>query len=254
MAATARQRFCEERDCLCGCLKGLWYEHEYWMYKMGDDCGSRLPGTLVAEDGEVMKSEPTVFLIDADGPTRDAVRDLVYTMNLPCEAYTSGQEFLDAYAPSRPGCVVLEVRIPEVNGLEIQERLTAQGAIIPVVFLTAQATVSIAVRAMRAGAVHFLEKPFREHELWDAIQEAVVLDAERRRSTAERERIDGQLAELTPKERQVLEMLAEGKSKHTIASEVGVSVRTIEIHRNRAMKKLGLSSLIELLLFGDHAT
>jgi FixJ family two-component response regulator len=200
-----------------------------------------------------MKNEPTVFLVDADGATRDAVRNLAYTMNLPCEAYSTGQDFLDAYAPSRPGCVVLEVRIPEVNGLEIQERLAAQGSVIPVVFLTTQATVSIAVRAMRAGAVHFLEKPFREHELWDTIQEAIVLDAKRRRAVAEQEQVDDQLAKLTAKERQVLEMIAAGSSKEAIASEAGVSVRTIELHRNRVIKKLGFRCLTELVLFATTA-
>lgn len=196
-----------------------------------------------------MSSEPTVFVVDGDALTRDAVRNLAYTMNLPCEAYASGQEFLDAYAPSRPGCVVLEVRIPDVNGLEIQERLAAQGAVIPLVFLAAQSTVSIAVRAMRAGARHFLVKPFREHELWDTIRESMLLDARRRRVAAERAKRDEQLAQLTVEERQVVEMIAEGKSKQAIALDVGVCVRTIDLRRNRVMTKLGLGSLVELVQF-----
>jgi FixJ family two-component response regulator len=200
-----------------------------------------------------MAKEPTVFVIDADGSTRDAVRSLVQTMNLPCETYTSGREFLDAYVPSRPGCVVLEVRIPEVNGLEIQERLSAQRAVIPLVFLTTQSTVSIAVRAMRAGAVHFLVKPFREHELWDIIRESVLLDAKRRRAAAKRARLDEQLAELTSEEQQVVKMLAKGKSKQIIASELGVCVRTIELRRNRVMTKLKLDSLTELMVFALNA-
>jgi len=212
------------------------------------DFGSRAAQPV--EGVGIMNNEPTVFLVDADGPTRDAVRDLAHTMNLPCEVYTSGQAFLDAYVPLRPGCVVLEVRIPDVNGLEIQQRLAAQGALIPVVFLSARAPVSIAVRAMRGGAVHFLEKPFREHELWDTIREAILLDAKRRRAAAEREALGEQLADLAPEERQVLEMIAEGKSKQTIASEAGVSVRTIELRRSRLMNKLGLGSLVELVVFG----
>jgi FixJ family two-component response regulator len=196
-----------------------------------------------------MKNEPTVFLVDADAPTRDAVRDLVYTMNLPCEAYTSGRDFLEAFDPSRPGCIVLEVRIPDINGLQIQERLAAERAVIPLVFLTTQTTVSIAVRAMRLGAVHFMEKPFREHELWDTVQEAISLDARRRRAAERREMIEGRLARLTPKEQQVLGMIAEGKSKQTIAAEVGISVRTVELRRSRLMKKLGLGSLVELVVF-----
>jgi two-component system response regulator FixJ len=196
-----------------------------------------------------MANEPTVFVVDGDGSTRDAVRDLVHTMNLACETYASGQEFLDAYAPSRPGCVVLEVRVPDVNGLEIQERLAVQGAVIPLVFVTTESTVSLAVRAMRAGALHYLLKPFREHELWDIIRESILLDATRRHAAAERAKIDKQLAELTSEERQLVKMIAEGKSKQTIASEVGVCVRTVELRRNRAMAKLGLGSLRELELF-----
>lgn len=196
-----------------------------------------------------MTSEPTVFVVDADGPTRDAVRDLVHTMNLQCEAYVSGEEFLEAYDPSRPGCLLLEVRIPGISGLQIQERLASEGAAIPVMFLTARATVSIAVRAMRAGALHFLEKPFRQHELWDAIQEAVLLDEQRRRLAEQHQEIEDRLAQLTPKERQLLRMIAAGESKKAMACSAGVSVRTIELRRTRLRKKLGLTSSIELLQF-----
>ena len=196
-----------------------------------------------------MANEPTVFVVDADEATRDALRDLARTMNLACETYGSGQEFLDAYAPSRPGCVVLEVRVPDVNGLEIQERLAAQRALIPLVFVTAESTVSLAVRAMRAGALHFLVKPFREDELWDVIRESILLDAKRRHVVAERAKIERQLAELTSEEQQLVKLIADGKSKQTIASEVGVCVRTVELRRNRAMTKLGLGSLRELELF-----
>ena len=196
-----------------------------------------------------MNDEPTVFLIDGDAPTHDAVGDLVDTMNLPFEGYTSGQAFLEAYDPARSGCVVLEVRIPDVNGLEIQDRLAARGASIPLVFLAARAPVSIAVRALRGGAVHFLEKPFRAHELWDAIREAVLGDAKRRRAAAEREALDRRLAELAPEERQVLELIAAGKSKQAMAAEAGVSIRTIEVRRSRLMSKLATGSLVELVAF-----
>lgn len=196
-----------------------------------------------------MNNEPTVFVVDADVPTRDAVRDLASLMNLQCEAYSSGLEFLNAYAPSRPGCLVLEVRIPGINGLEIQQRLAAQGAAIPLVFLTAQPTVSIAVRAMRAGAMHFLEKPFREHELWDTIQEALLFDDRRRSASAERRKLEQRMAALTSKERLVLGMIAEAKPNKAIASEMGVSLRTVELHRKHLMKKIGLHSSVELVRF-----
>jgi two-component system response regulator FixJ len=168
-----------------------------------------------------MMNEPTVFLVDADKSTRKAVCDLASTMNLRCEAFALGQEFLDSYTPSQSGCLVLEVRIPDVNGLDIQDHLRAQGAVIPVVFLTGRATVSIAVRAMRTGAMHFLEKPFRDHELWDAIHEAIVLDEKRRRALKERQERERELAAITLKERHVLKMIAEGKSKAAMASEAG---------------------------------
>jgi FixJ family two-component response regulator len=197
----------------------------------------------------IVNNEPTVFVVDPDGRTREAVCDLADMMNLRREAYPSGREFLDAYAPSRPGCVVLEVRIPGINGLEIQERLNAQGATSPVVFLTAQAGVSLAVRAMRAGAVHFLEKPFREPELWDAIQEAIRLDTRRRSAQAERNRLEGHLEQLTSTERELLAVIAEGKPKKTTASSLRVSVRTIELRQKRLMEKLGFDSSMELLRF-----
>ena len=196
-----------------------------------------------------MRSEPTVFVLDPDGLTRDTVRNLVYTMNLRCEAYASGLEFLDAFAPSRPGCVVLEVKIPDINGLQIQQRLASEGAMTPVVFLAEQATVSIAVRAMRAGAVHFLEKPLREHELWDTIQEAIDIDRQRRAARMEEEELKERLATLKPKERRVLELVAEGKSKRHIAAEIGVSVRTIGLRQTELMKKLDLESPTDLLRF-----
>lgn len=197
----------------------------------------------------IVSNEPTVFVVDPDGRTREAVCDLADMMNLRCEGYRSGREFLDAYAPSRPGCVVLEVRIPDINGLEIQERLTAEGVMSPVVFLTTQAGVSIAVRAMRAGALHFLEKPFREPELWDAIQEAIRLDTRRRSARAERKKLKDHLGQLTFAERELLAIIAEGKPKKTAASSLRVSVRTIELRQKRLIEKLGFDSSMELLRF-----
>jgi two-component system response regulator FixJ len=196
-----------------------------------------------------MKSEPTVYVVDADGHTRDAVRSLVYMMNLRCETYPSGQDFFDSFSAAQPGCVVLEVRIPDINGLEIQARLAAQGSLVPLVFLASPSTVSIAVRAMRAGALHFLEKPFREHELWDAIQEAVSLDRRRRTEFVQRQQLDGRLARLSAKERRLLEMIALGTPKKAMAAELGVCIRTIELRRNDLMRKLDVSSATDLVRF-----
>ena len=196
-----------------------------------------------------MQCEATVFVVDPDGPTQQAIRDCAHTMNLQCEVYTSGQEFLDAFANGRPGCVLMEVRIPDMNGLEVQEALAARGTPVPIIFLAERATVSIAVRTMRTGALNFLEKPFRESELWDAIEEALRVDRDRRWALAEREELESQLSGLSPKELRLLRLLAQGKSKQTIASEVGVCVRTVELYQRQLMSKVGAGSLLELVRF-----
>jgi two-component system response regulator FixJ len=196
-----------------------------------------------------MTDQLTVFVIDSDGATRDAVCRLAHTMNLQCEVYASGAEFLESDYLARPGCVILEMRIPDTNGLALQEELARSEATLPVVFLTAHGTVSIAVRAMRAGAVHFLEKPLREHELWDAIQDAVALDQRRRQLSQRQRQCRKRLAELDPKEVRILEMIAEGQSKRAIAAEMQVCVRTVELRRNQIMKKLKFESIVELVHF-----
>jgi FixJ family two-component response regulator len=200
------------------------------------------------------REDATVFVVDADPATCDAIRNLVDTMNLRCEVFDSGLAFLEGDAASRPGCVILEIRIPGISGLEIQERLVQQGTTLPVIFLTTQATVSMAVRAMRAGAIHFLEKPFREHELWDTIREAVQIDFARRDSLAQRHRYRLPLTQLTAKERRMLEMIACGHSKKDMAEELEVCLRTVELRRNQLMKKLGCNSLLDLMHFAIAAS
>jgi len=196
-----------------------------------------------------MNRQPTVYIVDSDGPTRDAIRNLADTMNLKCQACASGQEFLESYKPSQPGCIVLEVRIPDVNGFQIQEWLNSQGAETPLLFLCGQTSVSMAVRAMRSGALHFLEKPIREPELWDAIREAIEVDKERRTRATACRKLARCLAALTEKERNTLAKIAEGRSKQAVASEAGVCVRTVEVRRRNLMKKLGFKSPVELLRF-----
>jgi FixJ family two-component response regulator len=194
-----------------------------------------------------MELEPTVYVVDADGPSNDAVNDLVHTMNLRCESFASGQEFLEAYDNLRPGCVVLEVKVPGINGLQIQQQLLRLPDSPPVIFLSGRCEVSVAVRAMKSGAIHFLEKPFREYELWDAIQEAIATDRQRREERQRRQMLNRYVGVLTFKERQVLGLLSEGKSNRTIARELDISVRTVENRRAKLMKKLGIKSPTELL-------
>jgi FixJ family two-component response regulator len=196
-----------------------------------------------------MHTRPTVFVVDADQQTRDTIGTLANTMNFDCRTYASGREFLEAYDDECPGCLILEIRIPDVNGLQVQEHLTAQGKAIPVVFLTGHQTLSIAVRAMRAGAVHFLEKPIRQHEVYDAIREAIEIDHRRREGRRDYERCREAMEALDLKEKKILQMLASGQSKQAIAAELEVSVRTVEMRRSRLMKKLDTKSLMELVHF-----
>lgn len=200
-----------------------------------------------------MDVEPTVFMIDDDDRTRDEVRRLVETMNLKCREFWSGQEFVRDFDPSEPGCIVLEIRVPEVSGLQIQRRLAAEQVPTPLIFLTGHADVSIAVHAMRAGALHVLEKPFREYELWDTIHEAIELDRERRQVWSRRQRLRERAGRLTVKERRLMDHIAQGKSNKLIAREMGVCVRTVELHRANLMKKLEVKSLAELLHFALQA-
>jgi two-component system, LuxR family, response regulator FixJ len=189
-----------------------------------------------------MTSSPTVFVVDPDATTRDSVRNLAGMMNLHCETFSLGQDFLDAYDPLRPGCMILEIKVPGVNGLQIQQILAKRRAMIPLIFLCNQSSVAIAVHAMRSGALQFFEKPCREDDLWGAVQEAIQVDARRRQVRLHEEEVQRRLSMLTEKERSVLDMTAEGKTKLAMASELGVSVRTIEYYRAQLLKKLRVST------------
>lgn len=189
----------------------------------------------------------TVFVLDGDTASCEAVRQLVCTMNLPCEIYNSGQEFLNAYDDSRRGCLITELRVPEVSGMQVQRTLRGRGSRLPVIFLVSRADVSIAVETLRNGAIHFLEKPFRAHELWNAIQEAIDFDQEWREERDCQQALDRRTSGLTTREREVLESLGQGRSSHDIATAMGVSTRTVEMHRARLMQKLEVTSLRELM-------
>ena len=196
-----------------------------------------------------MPVQPTVFVVDPDRSTYEMFRLLAGTMNFRCEGYVSGEDFLACDSFPRPGCAVIELSVPDINGLRLQEELKQRGDGLPVVFLASQASVSIAVWAMRAGAVHFLEKPVREHELWDAVYDAIQLDIRRHDASRQREECNRRLDKLTPKEHDVLDLIARGCSKRAIADQMDVCVRTVELRRRDLMKKLGLKSLWELVHF-----
>ncbi len=195
-----------------------------------------------------------MFVLDACASAREAIRSLLQAMNVGCEAFASAKEFLGAEVFHRSGCLVTEVRLPDVNGLQIQQRLDEQGSMLPVVFLTADGSVSIAVHAMRAGAVHFLEKPIRELEVWEAIQEALQIDRCHRAESQERRQYEEGLARLSDRERELLEMIARGEASREIADRLGVCTRTVEFRRRGMMEKLGTGSQAALIRYAVLAT
>lgn len=193
------------------------------------------------------KSPPTVFVVDDDESVRGSLRFLLRSVGLESRAFGSAPEFLAAYDPAQPGCLVLDVRMPGMSGLELQQELNVRGAIIPVVFITGHGDVPMAVEAMQHGAHDFLQKPFRDEELIERVQRALAKDAKTRAGLEEHQSIRERLDSLTPRERQVLALMARGKPNKIMAYELGVSQRTVEIHRARVMEKSGASSVAELV-------
>lgn len=192
-------------------------------------------------------SPPTVFVVDDDEPVRDAIGMLLDTVDIAHRTFASAQSFLDAYRPSQKGCLVLDIRMPEMSGLELQQRLNDLGARIPVVFITGHGDVPMAVEAMKRGAVDFIRKPFRDQELLDRVHEALGRDAAQRADQADRERIRAKVAALTPREAEVFERVADGQANKVVAIELGISERTVEIHRSQVMRKTGARSLADLV-------
>ena len=191
-----------------------------------------------------MKEKPaTVFVVDDDEAVRNSLRLLLKSVGLPVETSTSAQEFLDRFDPDRAGCLVLDIRMPGMSGLELQERLNAMHAMVPVVFITGHGDVPMAVEAMQHGAVDFIQKPFRDQDLLDRINQALEKDRENRAGLRARDAIRARIADLTPREKEVLDLVTAGKANKVIAGDLNVSQRTVEIHRARVMEKMEASSL-----------
>jgi FixJ family two-component response regulator len=178
---------------------------------------------------------------------RDSLRWLMQTVGLKVEVYASAAGFLSADGEPGPGCLVLDVRMPGMSGLELLERLRARGVRLPVIFITAYADVSMAIRAMKSGAAEFVEKPFNRQALLDKVQRAVAADLVRRRELADREAVAGRFDSLTGKEREVLEFIKRGQPNKAIAQHLGVTPRAVEMRRASLMKKLEARSLADLL-------
>ena len=195
-----------------------------------------------------MKDKPAaVFVVDDDEGVRTSLRLLIRSIGLPVETFDSAQEFLAQFDPERPGCLVLDIRMPGMSGLELQQKLNERHAITPIVFITGHGDVPMAVEAMQAGAIDFVQKPFRDQDLIDRINRALEKDRTNRAALRERDAIRQRIAELTPREREVLELVTKGRANKVIAGDLSVSQRTDEIHRARVMEKMGASSLAHLV-------
>ncbi len=190
---------------------------------------------------------PTVFLVDDDEAVRDSLGLLMKSVGLTSRSFASAGEFLAEYAPDSPGCLVLDIRMPGMSGMELQQKLIEMRAILPIIFITGHGDIPMAVEAMQRGAVDFIPKPFRDHELLDRINKALEDDRKNRDALVEREEVEKRIAKLTPREKQVLELVVQGKANKVIAGDLAVSQRTVEIHRARVMEKMQARSLAHLV-------
>jgi FixJ family two-component response regulator len=194
---------------------------------------------------------PTVFIIDDDAGMRQAVQDLVESVGLRAESFSTGEEFLKKQRISDPGCLVLDVRLPQMSGLDFQQQLSEIGLQIPIVFITAHGDIPMSVRALKSGAVEFLTKPFRDQDLLDAIQQALQRDRAARAQQAEINAVHERYEALTAREREVMTLVVSGMLKKHIAAEIGASEATVKIHRGHVMEKMQAGSLIELVRMAD---
>jgi FixJ family two-component response regulator len=192
-----------------------------------------------------------VFVIDDDPSMRAALEDLISSVGLRVRLFASPEEFLQSSPPDVLGCLVLDVRLPGMSGLTFQRQLAAAGIALPVIFITGHGDISMSVRAMKAGAVEFLTKPFHEQELLDAIHSAIERDRERRRGTAIAVQLQERFATLTERERQIMALVVAGRANKQIAGELDLSEMTVKVHRGQVMRKMKASSLPELVRMAD---
>jgi len=195
----------------------------------------------------MIEPEATVYVVDDDPGVRASLRRLLEEVSLPCEACGTANEFLELYDPASPGCLVLDVRMPGMSGIELHKRLVAEGVTIPVIMISGHGDIPMAAESMRRGAVDFMEKPVSPQVLLDRIQQALSQDAETRRTKAERDAVATRAASLTAREREVVDLAVTGLANKQIAARLGVSPQAIDAHRAKAMRKMQASSVPELV-------
>jgi len=193
------------------------------------------------------ETTPTVFVVDDDAEVRNALKLLLESVGLPVVCYASAHEYLEAFDERLPGCLVTDIRMPGMSGLDMQEKLTEYPIHPPVIIITGHGDVPMAVRAVQAGAVDFIEKPFRDQLLLDSVHRAIEMDAERRGEASRKSEIREHLNQLTPREREVLDLVVSGMRNKNISEQLGITLSTVEAHRSRVMEKMQADSLSHLM-------
>ncbi|MEZ5540087.1 MAG: response regulator FixJ [Pseudomonadales bacterium] len=191
--------------------------------------------------------EATVFVVDDDDAVRESLVFLMKSVGLKAESFSSAQDFLSHYNPARSGCLVLDIRMPGMSGLELQEKLSQMDCILPIIFITGHGDVPMAVKAIKAGAADFVQKPFRDQDLIDRIREVLQEDAEARVDKLQKAEVLRRIGTLTEREREVMEQVVDGKANKVVAIDLNVSQRTVEIHRANVMDKMKARSLAQLV-------
>lgn len=192
-------------------------------------------------------AQPTIYVVDDDDGMRRALDTLLSTVGYKTAVFSRPSDFLAQFKPEAHSCVVLDIRMPEMSGLEVQQQLNRKGSMLPVIFITGHGDVPMAVQAMKEGAFEFIQKPFRDQDLLDRINHALKQDADNRMNAARRSEVQHRLESLTPREKQVMDFIVDGSANKVIAIDLGLSERTVEIHRAKVMEKMGARSVAHLV-------
>jgi len=199
----------------------------------------------------VTEEKAAVYVVDDDPSVRKALQRLLRSADYDAKTFASAPEFLDFTCPDIPGCLILDIKMPELSGLELQERISEKGISLPIIFITGHGTVPASVKAFKAGAMDFLQKPFKEGELLDAVFRAIEKHRRLRREQKEMQALHARLETLTPREREVFSLVVSGLLNKQVAFDLGITEKTVKVHRARVMQKMGAQSLADLVRFAE---